>query len=40
MSAEQQARALMTRQNHATKNRQQSMLGRAATQIGLEIEKK
>jgi hypothetical protein len=40
MSAEQQARALMTRQNQTTKNRQQSMLGRAATEIGLEIEKK
>jgi hypothetical protein len=37
MSTENQARALMMRHHHNIKNRQQSMLGRAAAEIGLEI---
>ncbi len=35
MSTEQQARALMMRHHHAVKNRQQSMLGRSASEIGI-----
>jgi hypothetical protein len=31
-----QARALMLRHHHLVKNRQQSMLGRAAAEIGLD----
>jgi hypothetical protein len=36
MSTEQQARALMMRHHHAIKNRQQSMLGRSAAEIGID----
>ena len=38
MSAEQQARALMMRHHHIIKNRQQSMLGRAAAEVGMPAE--
>lgn len=38
MSTQQQARALMMRHQHAIKNRQQSLLSRAAAEIGLEVE--
>ncbi|MGF1477910.1 MAG: hypothetical protein ACFB4I_00225 [Cyanophyceae cyanobacterium] len=37
MSTQEQARALMHRHHHTIKNRQQSMLGRAAAEIGLEV---
>ena len=36
MSTQEQARALMMRHHHLLKNRQQSMLNRAATEVGLE----
>jgi hypothetical protein len=36
MSTQQQARALMMRHHHAIKNRQQSLLSRAAAEIGME----
>ena len=35
MNAQDQARALMHHHHHAIKNRQQSMLGRAAAEVGL-----
>lgn len=38
MSTEEQARALMMRHHHVIKNRQQSMLGRAAAEVGLDVE--
>jgi hypothetical protein len=38
MSTEQQARALMMRHHQAIKNRQQSMLNRAAAEIGMEAD--
>ncbi|MBE9170643.1 hypothetical protein IQ238_25040 [Pleurocapsales cyanobacterium LEGE 06147] len=38
MSAQQQARALMVRHHHAIKHRQQSMLGRTAAEIGVEVD--
>lgn len=38
MSTQQQARALMMRHHHMIKNRQQSMLNRAAAEIGVEVE--
>lgn len=38
MSTESQARALMMRHHHNIKNRQQSLLNRAAAEIGLDIE--
>ncbi|NBD15400.1 MAG: hypothetical protein GVY04_04425 [Cyanobacteria bacterium] len=38
MSAEQQARALMMRHHRMIKNRQQSMLGRAASEIGMDVD--
>lgn len=38
MSTEEQARALMMRHHHLIKNRQQSMLGRAAAEVGIDIE--
>jgi hypothetical protein len=38
MSTEEQARALMMRHHHLIKNRQQSMLGRAAAEVGLPLE--
>ncbi|MCG5058531.1 MAG: hypothetical protein WAN66_11870 [Limnoraphis robusta] len=36
MGTEDQARALMIRHHHIIKNRQQSMLNRAAAEVGLE----
>ena len=36
MSTQDQARALMMRHHHVVKNRQQSMLSRAAAEIGME----
>ncbi len=36
MSTQEQARALMMRHSHLIKNRQQSMLNRAAAEVGLE----
>ncbi|HEY9905387.1 MAG TPA: hypothetical protein V6D43_23655 [Candidatus Sericytochromatia bacterium] len=38
MSTQEQARALMMRHHHLIKNRQQSMLGRAAAEVGLEVD--
>lgn len=38
MSTEQQARALMMRHHQMVKNRQQSMLERAASEIGVEVD--
>ena len=38
MSTQQQARALMMRHHQMIKNRQQSMLERAAEEIGVEVE--
>lgn len=38
MSTQEQARALMMHHNHLIKNRQQSMLGRAAAEVGLEVD--
>jgi len=40
MNTQQQARALMNRQQQAVKNRQQSMLERAANEIGLDGDQK
>ncbi len=39
MSTQQQARALMMRHHQMVKNRQQSMLERAASEIGMDVEK-
>ena len=39
MSTQQQARALMMRHHQMVKNRQQSMLGRAGAEIGVDVEK-
>ena len=36
MSTENQARSLMMRHKHLAKNRQQSMLSRAAAELGLD----
>lgn len=36
MSTQEQARALMMRHHHLLKNRQQSMLSRAAAEVGLD----
>ncbi|MDY7006835.1 MAG: hypothetical protein SWX82_23655 [Cyanobacteriota bacterium] len=36
MFTEPQARSLMVRHHHLVKNRQQSMLNRAAAEVGLE----
>lgn len=36
MSTNDQARALLSRHHHMIKNRQQSMLNRAAAEIGIE----
>ncbi|MEM1172608.1 MAG: hypothetical protein AAGJ08_26910 [Cyanobacteria bacterium P01_H01_bin.35] len=36
MLTESQARSLMVRHHHLVKNRQQSMLNRAISQVGLE----
>ncbi len=38
MSTQEQARALMMRHHHLIKNRQQSMLGRTAAELGMEKE--
>lgn len=38
MSANEKARALMNRHHHLIKNRQQSMLNRAASEIGLDVD--
>jgi hypothetical protein len=38
MSTQQQARALMMRHHQMVKNRQQSMLERAASEIGVEVD--
>ena len=38
MSTQEQARALMMRHHHLIKNRQQSMLGRAAAEVGMDID--
>ncbi|NJM90652.1 MAG: hypothetical protein HC847_29580 [Hydrococcus sp. RU_2_2] len=38
MSTQQQARALMMRHHQAIKNRQQSMLERAASEIGVDVD--
>ncbi len=38
MSTQEQARALMMRHHHLIKNRQQAMLGRAAAEVGLDID--
>lgn len=37
MRTENQARALMARHHHLIKNRQQSMLGRTAAELGIDI---
>lgn len=39
MSTQEQARALMMRHHHLVKNRQQSMLNRAAAEVGLDESK-
>ncbi|MCW6050525.1 hypothetical protein QUB60_15140 [Microcoleus sp. A2-C5] len=36
MSTQQQARSLMMRHQHLVKNRQESMLSRAAAEVGLD----
>ena len=36
MSTQEQARALMMRHQHVVKNRQESMLSRAAAEVGLD----
>lgn len=38
MSAEQKARVLMSRHHHVIKHRQQSMLNRAASEIGVDVD--
>ena len=38
MSTQNQARAIMTRHNQLIRNRQQSLLGRAAADIGMDID--
>ncbi len=38
MSTQQQARSLMMRHHQMVKNRQQSMLGRVAAEIGVDVE--
>ena len=38
MSTEKQARALMMRHHQMVKNRQQSLLSRAAEEIGVEVD--
>ena len=38
MSMQEQSRALMMRHRHFVKNRQQSLLGRAAAEVGLPAE--
>jgi hypothetical protein len=36
MSTQEQARSLMMRHQHVVKNRQESMLSRAAAEVGLD----
>ncbi|MBE9118522.1 hypothetical protein IQ249_21770 [Lusitaniella coriacea LEGE 07157] len=38
MSTQSQARALMMRHSQVIRNRQESMLGRAAAEIGMDID--
>ena len=38
MSTEQKARALMNSHHHRVKHRQQSMLNRAASEIGVDVD--
>ncbi|HIK26947.1 MAG: hypothetical protein N3E45_09625 [Oscillatoriaceae bacterium SKW80] len=38
MSAQDQARALMSRHHHLIKNRQQSLLARSAAEVGIEVD--
>lgn len=38
MSAQDQARALMSRHHHQIKQRQQSLLGRTAAEIGIDAD--
>ena len=40
MNTQHQARTLMIRQQLATRNRQQSMLERAAKEVGLDLDQK
>lgn len=37
MSTENQARALMNRHHHLVKNRQQSLLNRTASEVGMDV---
>ncbi|MGL5080046.1 MAG: hypothetical protein ACRC8A_01030 [Microcoleaceae cyanobacterium] len=37
MNTQDQARALMMRHHHLVKNRQQSLLNRLATEVGIEV---
>ncbi len=39
MSAQSQARSLMSRHHHLIKHRQQSLLHRTAAEIGVEVDK-
>ncbi|MDJ0531437.1 MAG: hypothetical protein QNJ70_02905 [Xenococcaceae cyanobacterium MO_207.B15] len=39
MSAQNQARSLMSRRHHLIKHRQQSLLRRTAAEIGVEVDK-
>jgi hypothetical protein len=39
MSTQDQARALMMRHHKLIKNRQQSLLGRAAAEIGVDVDR-
>ncbi|MEC4894891.1 MAG: hypothetical protein SAL07_16465 [Oscillatoria sp. PMC 1051.18] len=38
MSSQERSRALMMRHHQLVKNRQQSMLGRAASEIGMDVD--
>jgi hypothetical protein len=38
VSTQEQARALMTRHQHSSKNRQQAMLNRAAAEMGVNLD--
>jgi hypothetical protein len=38
MSTQEQARALMMRHQHSSKNRQQTMLNRAAAEMGVDLD--
>ncbi|MEC4989355.1 MAG: hypothetical protein SAJ37_11455 [Oscillatoria sp. PMC 1068.18] len=39
MSSQERSRALMMRHHQLVKNRQQSMLGRAASEIGMDVDR-